>query len=237
MTQDPSTMKRVAIVQRVVPHYRISFFEQLRDVLSERGVELTVISGQPSTQESVKRDGGHLPWAEALHNRYWSIGKRQFVWQPYLKAVRSCDLVIVEQASRLLANYPLLASRHFSGPRVAWWGHGINSDRMTASRVGERIKRLLARRADWWFCYTDGTAWIVEDLEVPRDRITVVQNAIDTVEIRQNRSDISEEQIVATRAELGVGSGPVGLYVGSLYNTKRIPYLILSTQAAAAAVG
>ena len=134
--------------------------------------------------------------------------------------------MIVEQASKLLVNYPLLAWRRFGGPRVAWWGHGVNLDGGSASALGEGVKRRLARRADWWFCYTEGTARIVEGLGVPRDRMTVVQNAVDTKEVQRLRSEISEAQLAATRAELGIGSGPVGVYVGSLYNTKRIPFLI-----------
>lgn len=219
-------MKRVAIVQRVVPHYRVSFYEQLRRALAELGIELSVFTGQPSVQESTKGDSGSLPWGKEVQNRHWSIGGRQLVWQPFLRSVQSYDLVIVEQASRLLANYPLLAWRRFGGPQVAWWGHGVNLDAKSSSMLGEGIKRRVARCADWWFCYSESTARIVEGLGVPRDRMSVVQNAIDTVEIRRNRSDISEEQIAATQAELGVGAGPIGLYVGSLYDTKRIPYLI-----------
>ena len=226
MTKDQAATRRVAIVQRVLTHYRITFYEQLRKVLSDEGIELTVITGQPSALESTKRDSGHLPWLEEVRNCYWQVGKRQLVWQPYLKSVRSVDLVIVEQASRLLANYPLLAWRRLSGPKVAWWGHGLNSDSASASRLGEGIKRLLARRVDWWFCYTNGTARTVEGLGVSSDRLTVVQNAIDTKVISWQRSEIRDEQHAAARAELGVGTGPVGLYLGSLYDTKRIPYLI-----------
>ena len=159
-------------------------------------------------------------------NRYIRILGRTVIWQPCLKSLRSCDLVVVEQASKLLVNYPLLAWRRFGGPHVAWWGHGVNLDSGSASRLGEDVKRRLARRADWWFCYTEGTARLVEGFGVPRDRMTVVQNAIDTQEIRRYRSEMSDEQLAATRAELGIGDGPVGVYVGSLYTSKRIPYLI-----------
>jgi glycosyltransferase involved in cell wall biosynthesis len=54
----------------------------------------------------------------------------------------------------------------------------------------------------------------------------VVQNAPDTNQVRQLRSEISDPQLFCAREELGVGDGPVGLYVGSLYTAKRIPYLI-----------
>lgn len=219
-------MRRVVVVQRVVPHYRVPFFEGLRTALADRGVDLVVVRGQPSTEETARGFSGPLPWATEVQNRYWQFGRRSIVWQPCLKHLRSADLVIVEHASRLLVNYPLLAWRRVGGPRVAWWGHGRNFDSDSAHPFSERLKGRLAREADWWFCYTEGSARIVEQSGVPREQLTVVQNAVDTAGVRRARSALSDAQVAATRAELGIGDGPVGVYVGSLYGSKRIPYLI-----------
>ena len=194
-----SGWSEVAVVYKTLPHYRVDFYEELRQRLADHGVRFRLIVGQPDDEMGLRRDTGELAWSESIRNRYVRILGRTVIWQPCLKSVRSCDLVIVEQASKLLVNYPLLLWRRFGGPRVAWWGHGVNLDSGSSSRLGESVKRRLARRADWWFCYTNGTARIVADLGVPRDRMTVVQNAINTQEIRRYRSEMSDEQLAATR--------------------------------------
>lgn len=175
---------------------------------------------------AIRRDTGTLPWAETIRNRHLGGGSRQLIWQPCLRSLRSSDLVVVEQASKLIANYALLAWRSFGGPKVAWWGHGINLDREQASRAGEAVKRRLAARADWWFCYTEGTARIVADLGVSRNRITVVQNAVDTSTIRSARARLTSDDIIATRRELGIGDGPVGTWLSSVYDRKRPEFMV-----------
>ena len=72
-------------------------------------------------------------------------------------AVRGADLVVVEQASRLLATYALLAWRAFGGPKVASWGQGHNVQTQNASQIGERVKGILTRRADWFFAYDEAS--------------------------------------------------------------------------------
>lgn len=217
---------QVAVVQKTLLHYRVEFYEGLRQRLADHEVGLRLLVGQPNEELALRRDTGNIVWSESIRNRYVQILGRTLIWQPCLTALGSCDLVIVEQASKLLVNYPLLSWRRLGGPRVAWWGHGLNLDIGSSSRLGESVKRRLARRADWWFCYTEGTARLVEGLGVSPSRITVVQNAPDTNQVRQLRSEISDPQLFCAREELGVGDGPVGLYVGSLYTAKRIPYLI-----------
>ena len=121
------------------------------------------------------------------------------------------DLVVVEQANRQLVNYRLLlrsALRH--RPRVVFWGHGGNLQASgPLAALGERIKRSLSRRAHWWLAYTEGSADRVAALGFPRDRITVVQNAVEVA------PPASPPERVPGRC----------VYVGSLYSAQadRLP--------------
>ncbi|MFM2073171.1 MAG: hypothetical protein RLZZ623_3435, partial [Actinomycetota bacterium] len=226
MTRCLSGGPEVAIVYKTLPHYRVDFYEGLRARLAANGLRLRLIVGQPDSEMAKRNDTARIQWAEGVRNRYVRVGSRHLVWQPALGMVRTSDLVIVEQASKLLVNYPLLAWRRLGGPKVAWWGHGSNLDTANASSLGERVKRLLATRADWWFCYTAGTAGIVHALGVPHERLTVVQNAIDTSQLSSLRALVSEADISEVRVQLGLGTGPVALALGSLYPTKRPEFLI-----------
>jgi glycosyltransferase involved in cell wall biosynthesis len=137
------------------------------------------------------------------------------------------DLVVVEQASRLLLNYPLLLRGRFSGQRVAIWGHGRNLNPASVSLLGERLKKRLVVSADWWFAYTQATAELFEQNGASTDRITVLQNAIDTRALVEARREVTGQQIASTRTELGlIPESNVAIVVGSVYAEKTPDYLV-----------
>ena len=218
--------RSVVIVQRYLTHYRIPFFELLKERLGEEGIRLRLLVGNPTGAELLKGDTSSIPWAEPIKNLYWSIGLKQLVWQRFRHDLRSADLVILEQGSRLLSNAPLLLRRRDKGPLVAFWGHGINRDVDDASAVGEWIKGVLTRRCDWFFAYTESVSLDVVRIGMRPSNVSVVQNAVDTDALRKHRASVSLEQVSNMRKSLGIESQQVGLYIGSLYKGKRIETLI-----------
>ena len=216
----------VTIVFRYVHHYRRRFYELLRLRLDQAGVDLHLLAGSPGPSDVPKQDSITLPWAEPVHNVYLTVGERELCWQPALRRVRSSDLVVVEQASRLVLNYLLLAGRSFGGPKVAFWGQGEHVLRHRASGAGETLKAFITRRADWFFAYNERSVAVVLGLGFPAERITCVRNAVDTravAEVRLAQTEAVREEV---RRSLEVGPGPLGIYVGSLYPEKRIAFLI-----------
>ena len=222
--------KRVVIVYKTLPHYRVDFYNLLRERLGRAGVVLDLVVGQPDSLMGQRNDTAVVDWALQIRNRYISLGKRQVVWQPCIGHVRKADLVIVEQASRLLVNYPLHVARRLGGPKLGLWGHGVNLDSTARSRVGEFAKRLLVKRADWWFCYTEGTKRIVVNSGFSARRATVVQNAIDTTSLQRARAEVAPEAQQELRRRLGIGSGPVCLWLSSIYPTKRPEFMVAAFQ-------
>lgn len=223
---DSSRRRRVAIVYRIVPRYRLAFYELLRERLDARGIELALIYGQPGPEDAKKADTVDVPWGRYLPSRIVRLGGREIYWQPVLGAVAACDLVVVEQASKLLVNYPLMARQALGGPKVAFWGHGRNFQSGEASALGEWIKRQLSTRVHWWFAYNEASARIVADLGFPRERITDVRNAIDTRSLAAAADAVDEDQRARLRASLGLGGGPVGLFIGGMYPGKGLPFLL-----------
>lgn len=220
--------QRVVIVYKTLPHYRVRFYELLRAELADRGILLELIVGQPDDEMAKRRDTAGIQWANLVRNRYIPLGRRQLVWQPCLRRVWGADLVIVEQASRLLLNYLLHLGRYFRGPKLALWGHGINLDSSSRSVLGETVKKFFLRKADWWFCYTEGTKRLVVGAGFAEHRATVVQNAIDTAALRAWRDSIADAERDGLREALGMGSGPVCLWLSSIYPTKRPEYAVLA---------
>jgi glycosyltransferase involved in cell wall biosynthesis len=214
---------RAVVVQRSLPPYRIPLFEILRARLEDDGIRLDLVHG---SAEEVK--AGTIPWAHTVNNRVLSINGRDLTWQPCLRFLRGADLVIVEQATRLLVNYLLLGKQLAGMTNVALWGHGRNFQESSSSRIGEAIKRTLSRRVHWWFAYTDQSAAVVRNLGFPSDRITVVQNSIDTEPLINEKLRLRGDAAALRhlRSALNLHSPNVGVYVGSLYKEKRLDFLL-----------
>lgn len=218
-------MDQVAIVQRVLPHYRLPFFRRLHTRLHERDINLRLIYGQ-ELRGTVPRTVD-LPesWTRRIENRYFHLGGKELVWQPCLDLVRGSRLIVIEQSSRLLANYPLFSLRG-KHCKIAFWGHGKNMQSVHAGSLSERLKRLMLGRVDWWFAYTSLSGDVVAASGYPRSQIAVVQNVIDTSDLMSSLDACSEEETLAEKTKHGITGDVVGLYCGSMYDIKKLPFLM-----------
>lgn len=219
-------MKRAVIVYRFLPQYRVEFYDQLRERLRADGVTLDLYYGDGDPTARAKADLVDIDWAHRVPNKIVRLAGAELYWQPVLKQLRGADLVIVEQASRLLLNYLLQFGRIVGGTKVAFWGHGRNFQAKPENAVAEWLKRRYSRHVDWWFSYNDLSTEIVKSFGFPEDRITTVHNAIDTTQIRDRIAGLSATELRDIRDRHDLGPGPVGLYVGALYEEKRLEFLI-----------
>ena len=146
-------------------------------------------------------------------------------WQHVHAHLRDADLVVLSQENSLLSNYPLLFAGR-SSRRVAFWGHGANFQRRSAARLSEALRRWTAQSVDWWFGDTVLSVDAVVEAGFPRERITQLDNAADTLTLRDECASISEEEVNAARTALGLGSGFTAVALGSLYPERRIDFLL-----------
>ena len=218
--------KRIAVVYRRMPQYRRRFFELLRDRLAQEAIEFQLIYGQSATKDAVKKDGIELEWAQRIENRTMRLGRLELYWQPCLRLVDKTDLVIVEQASKLLVNYVLQARYLLGGPRFAFWGHGKNFSLDDRSYFGELIKRNLSKRVHWWFAYNERSAAVVRSFGFPTARTTLTQNAIDTRGLRDAARAVAPLKLEAICQELGLKGNNVCISAGAMYPEKRLPFLL-----------
>jgi glycosyltransferase involved in cell wall biosynthesis len=214
--------KKVLFVQRRLPHYRVAMFESLRKSLRDAGMELTLVTGEPAPHELTKNDGGELDWAVHAKTRY--LWGERLCWLPLGGRDRTSDLVIVGHENKLIYNH--LAITVNRPNRIAFMGHGKNSQSRSPNGLRERFKRWTGARPDWWFAYTQLAGKAVEATGFPKDRITVFDNAIDDRALRAHLAMVDDAKLAAFRTKWNLGSGPVGLYMGSLYGDKRLPFLI-----------
>lgn len=218
--------KVVTILQHRLLHYRVQLFETLRRRLRERDIELRLIHGQASTTEKSRKDEGTLPWAERVQNRFLRLGPTELCWQSLPADVLRSDLLVLMQENKLLANYPLLVAGRARRIRTAYWGHGRNFMSTRPTGLRERWKEMWINRVDWWFAYTATTVDLLAEMGFPRDRITCLNNAIDTSGFAADL-EASEARVSELRARYGLKpSSTVGLFCGSLYPEKRLDLLV-----------
>jgi glycosyltransferase involved in cell wall biosynthesis len=210
-----------------VKQFRGPFYRRLAEDLSRDGVDLTVVFSEPSRSEATKRDSISLP--PPLGRRVtgiYMLGNRLLLQLLPVDVLVKADLVIVIQANGYLLNYPLLLLSLLRMKKLAFWGHGYNRQGRRLS-ISERFKRWLAAAPDWWFAYTDKTTQYLEALGMPANRITTINNAIDTTAFAAEVARARAQGSDVIRQRLGFAPDHrVGLYCGSLYREKRLEYLI-----------
>jgi len=227
-SQQELRKKSVVIIQRRLCDYRAPLFQQLKTLLIQDRIDLHLLYGDPTLQEQSKQDAVDLAWGEKLATHYF-FGNR-ICWQPFFKKVQGADLVIVTQENKLVCNlWPLFGWRNY---KLAFWGHGKNMQ-VSSSLSGkfkERIKSLTTNHVDWWFAYTGVSRDLVKKSGFSKDKITNLENAVDTLSLKELCDAVTKTEMQAIRVAHNLGEGPVGIYVGSLYKDKRLEFLLRAGQ-------
>jgi len=221
---------RVAIIQAVLTQYRKPLIEMMRLELEANGVELIVLYGDRNEHHDDLGDLVELDWGSKVRNCEITIFGIKLVWQPVLPYLKGVDLIIVTQESKLLVNYVLLIKQFCGGSKVAFWGHGVNFQSKRKKGILEFWKKVYSRYADWWFTYTEGGRNIIKASQFPEERITVVQNAIDTKSLGLYLSKITAHRKKVIRRQRGLGGSNICVFCGGMYPKKDIKFLLRSAK-------
>jgi L-malate glycosyltransferase len=223
-------MKKVLIIYKFLPQYRVDFFNKLKEELYKDGIEFQLVYGKSLNASALRKDEVDLDWAHYVPNKLWQLGNTELLWQPCLKYLEHQDLVIVEQANKLLINYYLMLMRRFSSYKFAFWGHGRNRQG-DPDHWKEKFKELFLKQCDWWFAYTREVRDMLISYNYPAERITVVQNAFDTVSLQQYYHRIPATETDDLKRAYGITGENVGIYCGALYAEKRIDFILEACKA------
>lgn len=216
--------KQITIIYRFLPHYRYEFFLGLYKALKKEGIHLNLIYGK--NKNPVRQDEVDIDWAVSVKNVEVKIGNSTFVWIPApSRTVFNSDLIILMQENKILSNYPIFLRAKLNRKKLALWGHGLNHQARSDS-LGNRFKRLYSANVNWWFAYTNGVASKVTAMGFPRDRITILQNAIDSKQLIRAYDNCAQEGVWNLRNTLSIKDGPVGLFCGGMIPEKRLGFII-----------
>ncbi|MDQ0824599.1 glycosyltransferase involved in cell wall biosynthesis [Arthrobacter sp. B2I5] len=223
-------MKKVVIAQEYVAQYRAPFFSQLREKAEEQGIRLEVAYGEVGIRQASRRDAVHLDFGTPVMQREWNVAGRRIVVRSLAEVTCGADLVILEQARRNVDAYGFLFTKRRDGPVVALWGHGRDYTRHN-SLVERWLVRKLTLKADWFFSYTAGGERAVKEYGYPSERITVVQNSIDTASLRESVRNADPESTARFISDKDL-RGKTAIFVGALDPSKRLPFLVEASEMA-----
>jgi len=219
-------MQKVVLIEAQIKLYRFPFYEQLYSALRADNIELKVGYSDPANVEAGKKDTCDLPLKYGMKVKgYWLV-QGKLLFQSLFETAMSADLVVIDQGNKFLLNHVLLPLSRIGMKRIAFWGLGKNCQ---DSQLGlsEWYRRKTLNWVSWWFAYTKGTASYLVENGVHSSKITAVENAVDTRQIRKHIEGIQLEQKAALRHRLGIPlSAPVGIFCGALSKVKSIPVLI-----------
>lgn len=214
------------IVQRRLTHYRVPFFERLKESLSQDDINLTLVIGKPNSEEIKKNDGGEISWAKKVPCNYFF--KNKICKMDFSGIAKNNTHLILTQENKLIDNIGYLCQQ--KNNRTALWGHGKNfqSTEITPT-LADGIKNSLSRRADWWFAYTELSEKTISDIGYPKERITILNNSIDTEKLKKDFQESQKKNKQNLKIELGLHpDAVVGIFIGSLYKEK-LPELLIES--------
>lgn len=214
MTETPIFPGRLGLQQRVLPDYRVPFFDQLARACQEG---FSLFAGQPRASEAIKTaeslEAGQLAQAR---NRHFLRGPLYLCYQPgildWLEEWRP-DALVVEANSRYPDNRRALDWMHARGRPVLGWGLGAPplAGPLAAARQGLRLRFLS--QLDGVIAYSQRGADEYRALGIPAEKVFVAHNAA----ARRPASLPPERPERSGRASV--------LFVGRLQARKRLEML------------
>lgn len=175
------TNDTIPIVQLCLPHYRIPFYLDLTEKITDR---LLVVAG-PYNFGGTPLSVAETPGVRRvnIHNRF--MLKYSFVVQhPLPPVVFHSRVAVLEFNPRILTTVSTLVRRKQAGRATILWGHGLSYRRKTAGWV-RKLRAWMAQRADAAIFFdTQGKQDFI-DLGVPAEKLFVAYNSIDVQGIRR----------------------------------------------------
>jgi len=220
-------MRKVSIIQREIPHYRIRFFEELYAQGRLQNLEIQVYTGAPPIQVA---SSPAFPY-RVLPVHYFGKKNSGSCWMHGLeKAITGSDIVVAPQELQCLTVPYLWVSRKRICKTWIWWGHGYNFQASVhpspATNIKEAIKRFMTRRAEGLITYTAAGADYWRKQGLPEDRVIPYCNTIDVEGLRKAGSEIPKEQLMELSHKLGIEGKRVLLFSGRLYAEKKVDFLL-----------
>lgn len=172
-------MKKIAILQRVIPHYRKEFYKALVGFIeTEKNISLDVFYGNQKKEEALKELPMKIKGFHKVKNYYLF---NNLYYQPIFRKVKNYDYIILEQAISPLINWLIISSRIMRRkkfPKIILWGHGKQFIKINEHILFIKLREYLTKNADWFFGYTSISKNVLVEAGFNAEKITVINNSM-----------------------------------------------------------
>lgn len=206
---------RLGLQQRVLPRYRVAFFDTLAEACEEG---LSVYAGLPRKQEAI-------PPAQTLNKADFHQGRNlhllgsslylcwQFDLMHWLRT-QEPDVLIMEANPRYIASPGVIGWMHARGRPVLGWGLGAPDLPGPLGNVRMQWRKQFVTSFDVLIAYSERGAREYARLGFPEERIVVAANAVSPPPVEQP-------------ARSPLKGRPIGMiFVGRLQARKRVDLLL-----------
>jgi glycosyltransferase involved in cell wall biosynthesis len=205
---------RLGVQQRVLPNYRVPFFEMLAQAC-EGGMSL--FAGRPRVSEGIVRGELQIARQAAAHNVHLFSGALYLCYQRGLTGWLESwnpDALIVEANPRYLTTGAAVRWMHERGRKVIGWGLGAPP--ISGALRGIRLVSWpqFLRQFDALIAYSQRGAEQYAAVGFPRERIFIAPNAVT----KRPTQAPGQKPAPADRATI--------LFVGRLQRRKRLDELL-----------
>ena len=163
-------MQRIAIIQQIVPKYRISFFNKLQANInfelyaSKEGLEKSIFTVHEGTDFKID-----------IINKINFFNFAIFQFIPFKKLFLK-EIVIFEFNIRIISNILLLLIRIVAKKRNILWTHGITKNMSFFSKL---IRVFLMKKSSSIIVYEYSGKKNLIKLGIPKKKIFIAKNSID----------------------------------------------------------
>lgn len=206
---------RLGLQQRVLPNYRVAFFDHLAAACSGG---MSLFAGLPRPVEGIHpADGLNNARFVQGRNIHLMSGPLYLCWQPdqmaWLKDWNP-DALIMEANPRYLASRGAIEWMGARRRPVLGWGLGAPAVTGSLAGLRQTLRRRFVQRFDVLIAYSERGAEEYASIGFPRERIIVAANAVALPPATRIR-----------RAPL-LGRPPRVVFVGRLQARKRVDLLL-----------
>lgn len=217
--------------QSTIPHYRVPFYNELERLRPKNWCfdvvfDLAELEEHRFFSEAIDIEAFNFPLLTVDTYSMQLRGKR-VSYQSFWRRAANYDLMIVENAVNNLS-YPLCQMHQLWGRKYAYWGHGRDhslDQKSLPKEFTEKLKLVLAKRADGFFAYTAGVREYLLQQGLSPDKVFVVNNTIDIILQREHLEQWQSERS-NIRQSLGLYNKKTLLFVGRFTANKRIDFLL-----------
>jgi len=201
----------VAVIQPVVPSYRISFFNALHQ---RPEFHLEVFAGMSAP-------GCPITPCDSFDFTFnlaplCSIWRNRIFWQYDVRVPHNFgagDVLVLCGNPRYLSNYPLMFSARLKKVGIVWWGHGHTPG---PKRWSENVRKWIMRLADAILLYTDKEIDDFCKAGFSRENLFATNNTIDISDIDRAKQFWNPTRLALFKKEHKLDSAKVLLFSGRL---------------------